>query len=347
MAQFGPSAWMEKATPLIYTRVSTNDQDPKSAAIEDRKKKPILIKQFDLINNRLKQAGLKKGTKENWFAEVASGTNRKRSQWAAIQQRAISMANDGQRVYIAVKDPSRWARNNRHSMVAIDTLHDFGIPVFSASEGIQTGSVNDLHPTEELIFMQLSGSSAYVSQIQKEKADASVETSKKEGTLAAKQLSLFPFAKRDPLDVYLENVDVLLAPAKEGVGGPKAFGSLVANLTAPKGPSVSTVKDRMRRDETARRANLSPAEYKKWRLYRDKIRNILIKRKSDPWAKNTDSGKYDFGSQALMMMAGRSLVEPWEYRERSDKEINEYLKNPKPYLSVKDSKIWRNIVSKR
>lgn len=347
MAKFGPSDWMKKATPLIYTRVSTNDQDPKSAGIKERKKKPILVKQYKFINERLKQAGMKQAPNSDWYAEVASGTNRHRGQWNAIQQKAISMANSGKRVYIAIQDPSRWARNTRHSMVALDTLHDFGVPVYAAREGIQTGSVDDIHPTEELIFMQLQGSASYTSQIQKEKAEQAVETSKKEGTVSAKQLSLFPFAKRDPLDVYLENLDTLMAPAKAGVGGPKAHATIVANQTAPNGPTVSAVKDRMRRDETARREKLTPAEYKRWRMYRNKIRNILIKRNADPWAKTTDAGEYDFGSQALMMMAGRSLVEPWIYRERTDKEIKEYLENPKPYLSVGDSKIWRSVVEKK
>ncbi len=347
MGLFGPSDWMKKAIPLAYTRVSTNDQDPKSAGIKERKKKPILIRQFKFINESLKRLGLKQVKDADWYAEIASGATRNRGRWAAIQQRAIELANEGKRSYIVVQDPSRWARNTRHSMSAIDTLHDFGVPVFAAREGIQTGSVGDLHPTEELLFLQLQGGAAFVSQEQKKKAEAAVIESKKEGTLSAKQQSLFPFAKRDPLDVYLENIDILLAPVKAGIGGPQAFAVTVSNLTNPEGPGVSAVKVRMRKDEAERRKRLTDAEYKSWRAYRKKIRDILIKRKSDPWAKNTSPGEYDFGSQAMMMMVGRGLVEPWEYRQRTDKEIQEYLKNPKPYLSVSDSKIWRSTVSKR
>ena len=96
-----------------------------------------------------------------------------------------------------------------------------------------------------------------------------------------------------------------------------------------------------------RREKLSDKEYKAWREYRTKIRNILIEKGSDPDAKTTPSGNFDFGAQALMMMVRRSLAEPWNYRQRTDEEIQEYLTNPKPYLSVKDSKIYRATVSKR
>jgi len=347
-SKFGASEWMKKAIPLAYTRVSTNDQDPKSAGTKTVKKKPILKKQFNFINDSLKRAGLKQVTPSNWYAEVKSGTERNRGQWNAIQSKAISLANEGKRVYIVIQDPSRWSRNSRHSMVALDNLHDFGIPVYAAREGIQTGSAGDLHPTEELLFLQLQGGAAYLSQVQKEKAHQSVDTAKKEGTVSAKQLSLFPFADVDPLEAYLDNVDILVAkPIVAGKTGPNAFGMVVSALTGVNGPSKNSVKNTMRTFMTKLLKELSPAEFNKWKLYRNKIRNILIERKSDPWAKSTDAGKWDFPSQALMMMVGRSLVEPWDYRERTDKEIKEYLENPKPYLSVKDSKIWRNIVGKR
>jgi len=347
-SKFGPSDWMKNAIPLAYTRVSTNDQDPKSAGTKTVKKKPILKKQFTFINDQLKTAGLKQVTPSNWYAEVASGTKFNRGQWNAIQQRAISLANEGNKVYIVIKDPSRWSRNSRHSMVAIHELHNYGIPVYAAREGIQTGSEGDLHPTEELLFLQLQGGAAYLSQVQKEKAHESVDTSKKEGTVSAKGLSLFPFADVDPLDAYLDNVNILIAtPIVAGKTGPNAFAMVVSALGGVNGPSKNSVKTTFRTAETLRRKNLTTTEYNKWRRYRTKIRNILIKRNSDPYAKGTDAGKYDFGSQALMMMVGRSLAEPHIYRERTDKEIAEYLKNPKDYLSVKDRKIWRNIVGKR
>jgi len=346
--KFGPSEWMKKATSLAYTRVSTNDQDPKSSEEKTVKKKRILVKQFKFINDELKRLGLPKVTNSNWFAEVKSGAHEDRGQWQALQKKAISLANEGERVFIAIQDPSRWGRNILHAFAALNELHKFGIPVYAAREGIQTGSEGDLHPTEQLLFGQLSGGSAYVSQVQKEKAEQSVETAKKEGTMSAKGLSLFPFAKVDPLDAYLDNVNILLAkPVVAGKTGPNAFSMVVSALGGIDGPSKNSVKTTFRTAETKRRKHLTTKEYNQWRRYRDKIRKILIKRNSDPYAKGTKAGDYDFPSQALMMMVGRSLTEPHIYRERTDKEIKEYLENPKPYLSVKDSKIWRATVSKR
>jgi DNA invertase Pin-like site-specific DNA recombinase len=347
MAQFGKSDWMLEGTPLAYTRISTNDQDKSDQSKKNAKKKPTLIKQLKFINARLKLEKMPQVKDGNWFAEVASGTDRKRGQWNALQQRAQALVLDGKRPYIVVQDPSRFARNTRHAMVAIDSLHESGIPVYAVREGLQTGSVGDLHPTEELIFLQLLGSSAYVSQVQKEKADQSVETAKEEGTMSSKGMSLFPFAQRDPLEVFYEHIDVLRAPAEEGVGGPKAHASIVANLTAPDGPSINAVSKRIRAHEKMVREGLSEKEYQSYRQYRTMIRDILKERGSDPNAITTSSGKYDFPSQALMMMVGRSLQDPTKFRQRTDKEIQEYLSNPKPYLSVKDSGIWKSTVSKR
>jgi DNA invertase Pin-like site-specific DNA recombinase len=347
MTTFGLSDWMKKGRALAYTRISDNDQDKTNKKISDAKKKPILKKQFKFINDRLKSEGLPTVKSEDWFAEVGSGTNRRRGQWQNIIQRAIYLSTKGERPFIVVQDPSRFARNARHAMVAIDELHDAGVPVYAAREGLQTGSVGDIHPIEELIFIQLLGSAAFVSQEQKKKADQSVETAKEEGTASASGYSLFPFSERDPLDVYYEHIDILRQPAKEGVGGPKAWAMVVSNLTAPNGPSIASVRNTLRKAEERRREKLSPAEYKRWREYRTKIRNILIEKGADPDASTGPAGNFDFGAQALMMMVRRSLAEPWQYRQRTDKEIQEYLTNPKPYLSVKDSKIYRTVVSKR
>jgi len=344
---FGLSEWMKQGTPIGYTRISDNDQDKTSKSINAPKKKPILIKQFKFINRRLKDEKIPEVKPENWFAEVGSGTNRNRMQWKNAIQRAVALAAEGKRPFIVVQDPSRFARNARHAMVAIDELHDAGVPVVAAREGLQTGSLGDLHPIEELIFIQLLGSAAFVSQEQKKKADQSVETAKEEGTASASGYSLFPFANRDPLEVYYEHIDVLRKPAKEGVGGPKAWATVVSNLSAPNGPSIASVRNTLRKAETMRREKLSAKEYKAWRAYRTKIRNILVEKGTDPDGTTGGKGKYQFGTQALMMMVRRSLAEPWKYRQRTDKEIQEYLTNPKPYLSVQDSKIYRSQVSKR
>jgi len=351
MAQFGKSEWMDKGTPLAYTRISSNDQDKSDQSKKNAKKKPTLQKQFKFINQRLKIDKLPEVKDSNWFAEVGSGTNRDRGQWKALMQRAQVLSLEGKRPFIVVQDPSRFARNTRHAMVAIDTLHEAGIPVYAVREGLQTGSVGDLHPTEELIFLQLLGSSAYVSQVQKDKADQSVSTAKEEGTMSSRGYSLFPFAKQDPLEVFYEHIDVLRTPPfkKDGKwqGGPNAHATIVSNITGENGPSINSVKNTLRNAEMKIRGDLTQKEYDSYRKYRTKIRNILIERGSDPYATVTDAGKYDFSTQALMMMVGRSLQDPSKFRQRTDKEIQEYLTNPKPYLSVGDSKIYKSTVSKR
>jgi DNA invertase Pin-like site-specific DNA recombinase len=351
MAQFGKSEWMINGTPLAYTRISTNDQDKSDRSKNDAKKKPTLLKQFKFINQRMKLEKMPEVKASNWFAEVASGTNRNRGQWNALMQRAQALSIDGKRPFIVVQDPSRFARNTRHAMVAIDSLHEAGIPVYAVREGLQTGSAGDLHPTEELIFLQLLGSSAYVSQVQKDKADQSVETAKAEGTMSARGLSLFPFAQHDPIDVFYEHIDVLRTEPykKDGkwYGGPNAHATIVSNITGENGPSINSVKTRIRAAEKLAREGLTPKEYKEYREYRTKIRNILKERGSDPYATTSSAGKYDFPSQALMMMVGRSLQDPTKFRQRTDKEIETYLKDPKPYLSVKDSGIWKSTIGKR
>jgi DNA invertase Pin-like site-specific DNA recombinase len=351
MSTFGSSEWMKEAIPIAYSRISDNDQDKLSKSKKNPKQKPILKKQFTYINQRLKADDLPQVKPENWYAEVGSGTNRNRPQWKNIIKKAVSMAAAGKRVFIVVQDPSRFARNARHAMVAIDELHDAGVPVYAARESLQTGSAGDLHPIEELIFIQLLGSAAFVSQEQKKKADQSVDVAKAEGKASSKGYSLFPFAKKDPLDAYYEHIDILRAPKElwqSGEGGPNAWATVVSATLQPNGPSRNSVKNTLRKQEAERREKLSSKEYKEWRAYRTKIRDILIERKADPWApKGVDKGTYDFGAQALMMMVSRSLSEPWKYRMRTDKEIQEYLTNPRPYLSVGDSKIYRSTVSKR
>jgi DNA invertase Pin-like site-specific DNA recombinase len=348
---FGLSDWMKEATPLAYTRISSNDQDKTDLSKKNAKSKPILKKQFDFIQKRLKADGLPEVKAENWFAEVGSGADRNRGQWKNVIRRAVSMAAGGEKVFIVVQDPSRWARNARHAMVAIDQLHDVGVPVYAARESLQTGSVGDLHPIEELIFVQLLGSAAFVSQEQSKKALQSVDTAKEEGKASSTGYSLFPFAKVDPLDAYYEHIAILRAPKdkwQSGQGGPNAWATVVAATSAPNGPTVNSVKNTLRKAEQERREKLSDKEYKAWREYRTMIRNILKERNADPWApRGVDSGTYDFGAQALMMMVSRSLSEPWKYRMRTAEEIEEYLTNPKPYLSVKDSKIYKTTVSKR
>jgi DNA invertase Pin-like site-specific DNA recombinase len=352
MAQFGKSEWMQEGTPMAYTRISTNDQDKSDMKKSKAKKKPTLIKQFKFINQRLKMEKMPEATTSNWFAEVGSGTDRERGQWKALMQRAQGLAIEGKRPFIVVQDPSRWSRNARHAYVAIDGLHEVGIPVYAAREGLQTGSKGDLHPTEELIFMQLLGSSAYVSQVQKEKAEQAVATAKEEGTASSSGYSLFPFAKHDPLELFYEHIDILRTPPYKDDdgkwrGGPKKWAETIVNIAGEHGPSVQSITKTLRAAEKRNKEKLDSVDYKSYRRYRTKIRNILKERGYDPHGSKGSKGKHDFPVSAMMMMVTRSLQDPTTYRQRTDKEIKEYLSNPKPYLSVSESKIWKTIVSKK
>ena len=346
MTTFGPSDWMKKATVLGYTRISSNAQDTADKKITDAKKKPILISQLKEVQQGLKAQGLPQIKNQNWFAEIESGTNRDRGQWRAVLAKAQELAQKGKRVFIAVKDPSRWSRNTRHSMVAVDRMHDLGVPVFAVREGIQTGSTGDLHPTEELIFLQLQGGASFVSQEQKKKADKSVELSKEAGVMSGKGTSLFPFARRDPLDAFLEQQPLLSLTPKQG-GGSTAFAGTIEGMTMPNGRTATSV-NRLKEDELERRKNLTDAEYQAWYDYRKMIRDILIELDYDPYAtKNNREGKISWKAKALMRMVGRYLKEPWKYSPRSEDEIQKIMKSPKEYLGTKDLLRYRQLVGKR
>jgi len=345
--EIGPSDWMKKAKVLTYTRISDARQDKQDRSKKDPKAKPILKQQFDFIQKSLKEKGLPTSNKKDqWFAEVASGANRDRLRWRAMIAEATRLAHSGKRVFIAVKDPSRWARNARHSLGMLDAIHDLGIPVLAVREGIQTGSANDLHPMEELLFIQLSGSAAYVSQEQKKKADESVVISKEKGVMSGSGTSLFPFARHDPIQAYLEQRPLLTVPNAEG-GGTRALYGTIGGMTAPNGMKGSSVARMVKREE-ARRANLDTKAYDDWYQYRKKIRDILIKVDHDPWAvKGNRQGPANWGAKALMHQTGRYLAEPWKYEPRSDEEILLIMKEPFDYLSGKDKDRYRSVVGKR
>jgi len=342
MAQFGKSPWMEKKSSIVidYTRLSDEQQSKEDKKQPDSKKKPAHIQQ-----KKFNEDGDGGRKADYWFADTASGTNRERVGWREARAKARELTHKGKRVYLRVKDPSRASRNTRHAMVAIDQLHDMGVPIYAVREGIQTGSVNDLHPTEELLFVSLLGSGAFVSQTQKKKADESVDLSKKEGVMSGKGQPLYPFARMDPLDAYYEQLPLLSVPTREG-GGPTAFKETVAGMTAPNGPTASGMV-RFIKSEEERKAKLTDEQYQQWYDYRKRMRILLKQFGHDPFANNTDAGPINFKARALMRMVGRYLKEPWEYQPRTDEEIEAIIKNPKQFLGTKDLARYRNIVGRR
>lgn len=343
---FGPSPWMKKAVTLKYTRISDNQQSKEDKKTSDPFKKPALQEQAAFIDERLKAYGLPAAKKANWYAEVQSGTNRNREQWKLMMQKAMDLAAEGKRVFIAVQDPSRWSRNTRHSLTALDRLHDAGIPVFAAREGIQTGSAGDLHPTEELLFIQLQGGASFVSQEQKKKADKEINKAKEAGIMSSKGQPLWPFARMDPLEAYESQLPLLSVPKKEG-GGVTAFRETVVGMTAPDGPNSAISVKRFGEQEEERRAKLTDEEYREWRDYRSMVRGMLQERGHDPFAQGTKVGKIDFPARALMRYAGRYLKEPWQYEPRPRDELLQIMDNFKDFLGTKDLKRYQAIVGKR
>jgi DNA invertase Pin-like site-specific DNA recombinase len=329
----GPSEWFKKAHILGYGRISTAQQDTNFIKETDPAKKPVLMKQVEETERHLKQGKLPKP--KEWFLEVESGTRRDRPKWQSLLSRAHELVLKGKKVVVVVKEPSRWSRNARHGLRAIDDLHEIGVPVLAAREGIQTGSLGDLHPTEELLFLQLSGSSAFVSQEQKKKADTSVEVSKELGIMAGKGSSLYPFAKKEPITLIQENIYRITQPKNEGGWSKAKLHEHVSDMSSPNGPSVQAVKKLIETLELNRK-KLNDAEYREWLAYRNIIRNILIERGHDPFARTTDEGTWDWASRALMRMVGRYIAEPWKYSQRSMDEIQSIIDNYEEHLSGKD-----------
>ena len=342
MAQFGKSEWMDKKGTYVidYTRISDNQQSKEDSTQKDPLKKPALIEQ-----RQYNEKGDKNRKANYWVAEVASGTDRNRAGWGRVMAKALEMTTKGKRVYVRVKDPSRPSRNTRHAMVFIDRLHEMGVPILAVREGIQTGSVGDLHPTEELLFVQLLGGGSFVSQTQKKKADESVDLSKEAGIMSSKGQPLFPFARMDPLDAYYDQLPLNTLKASEG-GGPTVFKETVVAMSAPNGPTVGSMK-RLMADEEERKKKLTESEYTIWKAYRSKIRELLQEFGHDPFASNTESGPINFKARALMRMVGRYLKEPWNYSPRSSEELDEIMTNFKEYLGTKDKIRYRTIVGKR
>jgi len=331
MVNFGPSAWMKKATPFGYARISTSKQDADDRRVKTPRNKPILKRQMAEVNAALKAAGLPAIKKENWFVEVGSGTDSSRTQWRELQAKAM---NHKGRAFIAVKDPSRWARDADGAVEAWAPLKRRGIPILAASEGIQTGNAtDDIRPQESFFFLLQAGFAASVSDTQKKKALAARDRQRAEGVLPGKGQSLFPFAPEDPLEVMDRSRRLLDLPA----GGAK-FKRAVSEMTAPGGPSEAAVGRLLKRDEEAR-AKLSAEDYAAFRDFRSSIRDILRERGHDPFAKfDKDAGPIEWGTRALMRNVGAYLKEPDKFPMPTPERVAEILANPVEFLSDKDKK---------
>jgi DNA invertase Pin-like site-specific DNA recombinase len=328
MSAFGASDWFKKATMIGYARISTERQSKDDRRVKTVKKKATIKRQIAEVNAALKSQGLPQVKDENFFAEIASGTKEDRAQW----RKAISKAMDAKgRVVMVVKDPSRWARNVDAAVTAWKPLKARGIPVYAVVTGIQTGTLEDKRPSENFFFLLNSGFAAQTSEVQQKKAEAAVKRQKEEGILAGKGTSLFPFARRDPLKVFLENMDMLTQPR-----GRAKLARLIELETMPNGMKAQSVQNLQRRI-MKRIGSLSPDELESYMDYRDNIRERLQRLESDPWAvKGNEKGKTNYKANALLRMTGAYLKDPSDFEQRPNSELDEIELNFVEFLSDKD-----------
>jgi DNA invertase Pin-like site-specific DNA recombinase len=331
MAGIGPDDWMKKATPFGYARISTDKQSVEDKRVDDPKKKTTIKRQIKEVNDALKAKGLPEIKPENFYAEVASGRRRDRPEWLKV--RAAAMAHPG-RAFMVVKDPSRWARNSNAAVIAWDPLMQREIPLYAASDGLQTGTATDIRPNELLLFQMASGFAANVSDVQSKKAGSGVKRQREEGAIAGKGTSLFPFASVDPLKVFQDNKKML----GEGRSGPANLKRAIGLISNPNGMKAQSSVNLFNR-EKARRENLTPSKYNEWRDFRERMRQRLIRLDSDPWASGGNkNGKLDYKANALLRMSGNYLKSPWMFEMPTEDFLNEVELNFPQYLSDKDKK---------
>jgi len=327
---FGPSDYFKKATMFGYTRISTDKQSVDDKKQTDPKKKKTLIRQFNEINDELEKQGLPKLKKENWFAEVASGTKQNRTQWIAAREAALN--HDGIAVMV-VKDPSRWARNVDWAVEAWIPLKERGIPVYAVITGIQTGTVLDRRPSENFFFLLNSGFAAQVSEVQQKKAEAGRDRQRAEGAADFKGKSVFPFARKDPVTVYNDNFDIL--GRKNGTPDMKRR---IEKDSNPNGMKFATAT-RLIKDFNAIRVRLNQQEWREYLEFRERLRNRLIELDSDAWASGGNKqGKLDYRSNALYRMSGLYLKEPQNYPMPTEEFLDRVERDFVEYLSDKDKK---------
>jgi DNA invertase Pin-like site-specific DNA recombinase len=328
MSAFGASDWFKKATMIGYARISTDKQSKDDRRVKTVKKKSTIKRQMKLVNDTLKAQGLPQVKDENFFAEIASGRKKDRAEWRKAIAKALATKG---RVVMVVKDPARWARNVDNAVQAWVPLKDRGIPVYAVVTGIQTGTEEELRPQESFVFLLNSGFAESQSTEQAVKARLGVARQKEEGVLAGKGTSLFPFARRDPLRVYLENMDMLTQPR-----GRAKLARLVELESMPNGMKAQSVQNLQRR-VLKRLEGLTPDEMESYMEYRDNIRERLQRIGADPWAvKGNSKGKPDFKANALLRMTGAYLKDPSEFQQRPDEELNEIELNFVEFLSDKD-----------
>jgi len=327
---FGFSPDFKKATMFGYTRISTDKQSTEDKKVKDPKKKTTLKRQFNEINEALKAQGLPQVKPQNWFAEIASGTKEERTQWKKLREAAL---NHQGKAVVVVKDPSRWARNVDAAVNAWTPLKKRGIPIYAVITGIQTGTAQDIRPSENFFFLLNSGFAAQTSEVQKGKALEGSKRQRAEGAADFKGRSLFPFARVDPYEAILDNMDMLSLK-----GSKTKYRRVIETLTGEDGVSASAV-ERIQEDINNLRTEMTPEEFEDYLQFRSFIRDTMKEIGYDAWAtKGNKTGKLDYRSNALYRMTGLYLKEPFKFPMPTPKFIQEVLTDFPKFLSDKDKK---------
>lgn len=342
--------WMTKAEPFIYVRISSKDQIPAEADKPLPQQTP-LKDQLKGIQVGLKGLGLKQGKKANIFYDLASGNEMDRDGFNALKAAVLDYTKDGKRAFFAVSEPSRWSRNITLGQEAFAPFYRREIPILSTGDGMTSHTAKEPRTTEQLIQSVKSIISQQERGTLIERVNRKISRLTEQGILPAAIGTFYPFATADPLDVLKANVGLLNVPKSQG-GGSSALGQLVASATAPYGPQATWYKKALEREDE-RLAKLSPEEYERYNAFRKKWRDLQRERDYDPQSKapivSLNRKDVDFGMKAAQRFANGYLRYPFDpkYRMPSDDEINEYLTNPKEYLSDKDKKLYRRLVGKR
>jgi len=341
--------WMKKAEPFLYARISSQEQ------VADEASKPLLQQtpirdQITGIQTALKKVyGLKQAKPSHIFVDLASGNSMDRPGFKAMMEAILNYKG---RTYVALAEPSRWSRNITLGEEAYAPLYRRNIPKFITGDGTISHTMKTPR-TSEQAMMSMSAIFAQVERGQLiDRVNQKKDTLIGQGILPAGIGSFYPFARRDPLDVLLENVSLIDVPVKQGGGG-AALGRLIVSATAPNGPqSTGWYKKELER-QNERRAKLTPEELAEWMAFRRKWRAIQKDRdfdsQKDGPVTSLERKDVDWGMKAAQRFANGYLRYPFDprYRRPTDAEIEEYLTNPKEYLSDNDKRLYRRLVSKR
>jgi len=346
--EYGIPPWMKKATPFVYLRLSSEYQ-AKGDQGKPLDKQSWAIDQLESIKSFLKANGMKQPKEAHIYRDLASGGSMDREGLQELMEAVLSHRG---RSYVAVVEPSRFGRNSTLAFESLAPLYRKDIPLLSTDDALVSGTIKEPRTNAHLLFTIRMGVSEVERGTLSTRVNRRKEQRKQQGILSAAIGSLFPFARKDPLDVLLENEQLIQVLPRDG-GGQNNLGRLVQSASAPNGaPNIAWTANERKRLEPIR-AKLTPEEFNAWKDYRKKIRAIYASRDFDP-ARNPNPASInrkdiDFGAKALNRMVGGFIAQPYDpaYFPLDDEEISDILANPKDFLSDGDKKLYRRVISKR